>query len=99
MLVGIVGCWSSKPSSSMQSSVTDESIILRCRIDKVSIEKIDRELGDEIHWKQLKSKMKPNDELWSFCTPGSTWENMMGWEGYALFRKDKLVGSVTTKEN
>jgi hypothetical protein len=87
------------PSASKGGYLTDEDIILRCRSHKLSVVDVDKELGDWVEWTNLKSKMKPEDELWRFCTPGPSWEDMMGWAGYAVFRKNKLIGSVTTEEN
>ena len=93
------GCRAPSPSSSKLVCVTDEDIILRCRSHKVSVADVDKELGDWIQWTALKDKMTTDDELWRFCTPGPSWEKMMGWAGYAVFRKNKLIGSVTTEEN
>ena len=93
------GCSSLSTQPSAPHSPTDEEIILRCRSKTVSVDQVDAQLGEWIQWKRLRAKLKPGDELWKFRTAGPTWEKMMGWEGYALFRNDKLVGSVTTREN
>ena len=93
------GCGSPGPRLTASRGPTDEKIILGCRSKIVSVDQVDAELRDYHEWKTLKPKIRPGDRLWKFRTPGPTWEKRMGWEGYALFRNDKLVGSVTTKEN
>lgn len=99
MSVGLTGCLSHKLHSPAPVTSTDENIILRCRSHLVTTSEVDKELGDWVEWQNLKANIKPGDELWRFCTPGLSWEEMMGWAGFALFRNGKLVGSVTTSEN
>ena len=48
-------------------------------------------------WSELKSRMQPGDELWSFT---ATWTGAFGWpqlrKGYAVRRRRKPVGHMLT---
>ena len=50
-------------------------------------------------WKTFKDKVLTGDEIWAFSSPGPTWEKLMGWQGYAIFRNGKLIDTYTTIEN
>jgi hypothetical protein len=99
MIVGLTSCRSAEQHAPSTAGLTDEDIILRCRSHTVAIAHIDEELGDWIQWQNLKAKLRPGDEIWQFSTPGPSWEDLMGWAGYAAFRDGKLIGVVTTEEN
>ncbi len=50
-------------------------------------------------WGQLKSQMRPGDELWEFCSSAESWRMYMGRAGIALVRKGKIIASLVTKLN
>ena len=90
------------PAHTKSSSITDEELVLSWRIHKTSFAEIESkndlsEVAPE--WQAFKSQLKPADELWYFRSPPATWQHLMGWEGYAIFRDDKLVATFTTREN
>jgi hypothetical protein len=83
---------------------SDEDLITRWKVRKVTIAeaeagktKLDKPSGRE--WKRFVSGILPGDEVWYFCSPRKTWENLMGSRGYAIFRAGKLVDHFTTLEN
>lgn len=46
-------------------------------------------------WRWLVSQMEPQDQVWSFSTPGKMWENLMGASGFTLVRNGKAYDSIT----
>ena len=84
------------------SAITDETLVTRWRSSQVTIAQVeagkDSPRGNAT-WESFKSKLREGDELWYFCSPGPTWENLMGWAGYAIFRGKTLVATYTTMEN
>ena len=84
------------------SAITDETLVTHWRSRQVTIAQVeaakDSPRGDP-KWESFKGKLRAGDELWYFCSPGPTWENLMGWAGYALFRGKTLVATYTTLEN
>jgi hypothetical protein len=83
---------------------SDEDLISRWKIQVVTIADVeagrtafDKPGGRE--WERFKANIQPGDEVWYFCSPGETWEQLMGWRGYAIFRKGRLVEHYTTAEN
>ena len=96
----MAGC--ATQSHHKSEAISDEALITRWRDKQLTlsqIESVDGASNGSLEWNRFKAKMKPGDELWHFCSPGPTWENMMGWEGYAIFRGSRLVDSFTTREN
>ena len=96
----VTGCISASHHKSQD--ISDEALVTHWRDKQVTISQI--EAGNEspkgsAEWDRFKRKMKSGDELWHFCSPGPTWEKLMGWEGYAVFRGTRLVETFTTKEN
>lgn len=96
----LAGCVSGSHHKS--KDISDETLVIRWRDRQITTSQV--EAGSESprgsgEWKKFKGKIKPGDELWHFCSPGPTWENMMGWEGYAIFRGNRLVDTFTTREN
>jgi uncharacterized protein YceK len=112
VIVLICGCSSTEPQAP-QSEVkpltevkkgSDEDMISRWKIQIVTIAdveagrtKFDKPSGRG--WGKFKAGIRSEDELWYFCSPGKTWEDMMGWRGYAIFRKGRLISHYTTAEN
>lgn len=98
----LAGCaTSTKDAGSLQS---DEALIRRWKIKQVTFEEIasartpyDKPTGRQ--WEEFKAKASMGDELWYFCSPGPTWAEMMGWRGFAIYRKGKLIAEFTTAEN
>ena len=50
-------------------------------------------------WESLKSKMLSEDELWEFDSGPESWEQLMGWRGYAVVRNGEVVDMVITELN
>lgn len=83
---------------------SNEDLIMRLKIQVVTIAdveagrtKYDKPGGKE--WEKFKTSVQPGDEVWYFCSPAETWQNLMGWRGYAIFRNGKFAGEYTTAEN
>ena len=94
------GCASESHHKS--KDISDETLVSRWRDKQVTLSQIETASESpkgSAEWGRFKAKMKSGDELWHFCSPGPTWEKMMGWEGYAIFRGNRLVDTFTTKEN
>lgn len=108
------GFWAAlyaEENKNTQEKLTDEYLIRNWRQEKVPLEKLNehyckfhsREKGYKIReteeWKKFEAQMQKGDELWFFSSPPDTWENLMGREGYAIFRNDKLIAGFTTLLN
>ena len=50
-------------------------------------------------WLALLAQMQPDDELWEFRSPASTWQHLCGREGLVLLRQGKVVAQVLTAMN
>jgi hypothetical protein len=50
-------------------------------------------------WEELKARMRPGDELWTFASPPRFWQHMAGRSGIALVRDKKMVCAVVTLKN
>jgi hypothetical protein len=50
-------------------------------------------------WESLKAKMKPGDELWTFCSPGGSWRNLAGRSGIVLLRDGEVIADIITVMN
>jgi hypothetical protein len=89
-------------SNEVRAGITDEQLILKWRSRKVTTEEVEAAEDSpkaSKEWATFKEKMKPGDERWYFCSPRPTWEQLMGQEGYAIFRGNKLVDQYTTRMN
>ena len=96
----VSGCTSASHHKS--NDVSDETLVTHWRDKQVTISQIEAATESperSAEWDRFKGKIKPGDEVWHFCSPGPTWENRMGWEGYAIFRGSRLVETLTTREN
>jgi len=47
----------------------------------------------------VKANFQEGDEIWSYCSPPLTWQNMAGSEGFAIFRNGWLVANRITRMN
>lgn len=50
-------------------------------------------------WTELKSKMLPSDELWTFRSPDTEWDRHMGWQGIILVRNGVVIDAYITAQN
>lgn len=50
-------------------------------------------------WLALLAQMQPDDELWEFRSPASTWQHLCGREGLVLLGQGKVVAQVLTAMN
>jgi len=50
-------------------------------------------------WQELLAEMIKGDELWEFCSPAETWENLCGREGIALVRNGQIIRFIVTRLN
>jgi len=50
-------------------------------------------------WKEFLTEMIEGDELWKFCSPEETWNNLCGREGIALVRNGQLINFIVTRLN
>jgi hypothetical protein len=50
-------------------------------------------------WQKLKSQIRHGDELWEFCSPKETWENLMGRKGLWLVRDGEVVYEIISLMN
>lgn len=44
-------------------------------------------------------ELRPDDEIWSYCSPMETWSKMCGRMGYAIVRDGEIVKSCVTLMN
>lgn len=100
-------------SKQAEEELRDEYLIKQWRSDIIPLGQIDRhrcsspvldsdECSKEIaskNWKEFKNTYEDGDAIWFYCSPAGTWENLMGSQGYAIFRNDKLIKSYTTLMN
>ena len=82
----------------------DQCLITRWRSRKISVKQAEREIEldkctpeFQAEWKTFLSKLRPDCELWYYCSPGR--EKSMGSEGYAIFDNDRLVADIVTRMN
>jgi hypothetical protein len=54
---------------------------------------------DDPCWADLREQLQDGDELWEFCSDERSWDELMGWAGYALVREGAVVGAVVTRQN
>ena len=115
LTVGVValgGCAPQQPQSSQAElklpaevkKGSDEDLISRWKVQRVAIADVeaektefDKPSGEE--WEKFKTIIRTGDEVLVFCSPGETWQQLMGWRGYAIFRGGRLVQHYTTAEN
>ena len=102
---------SAEETEQKSADLTDEYLIKSWRQEKLTLDNINNhyskmyghdesfKIRDDNSWKSFEEKIKDGDELWFFTSPPQTWEKLMGWEGYAIFRNDKLIAHYTTMEN
>lgn len=50
-------------------------------------------------WVKIKGQMKEGDELWEFCSPPKSWENLAGRAGICLVRDGEIIDSIVTIMN
>jgi len=50
-------------------------------------------------WKAMIAKMKEGDELWEFCSPDESWQDLAGREGIALIRNRQVIDYILTRMN
>lgn len=50
-------------------------------------------------WEELKARMWPGDELWTFASPAESWRHLAGRSGIALVRNKKMVCAIVTLMN
>jgi hypothetical protein len=43
--------------------------------------------------------MKPGDELWTFCSPAESWQNLAGRRGIVLLRDGMAIAEIVTLMN
>jgi hypothetical protein len=112
VIITLCGCLPSKPQASQPEDTmpaeikkgSDEDLILRWKIQAVTIAdvevgktKFDKPSGKE--WEKFKTGIRPGDELWYFCSPPETWQQLAGWRGYAIIRDGRVVDHYTTRVN
>ena len=69
--------------------------------------KKDKRLGPEpvvfgfIHddWLRLKRQLQEGDELWEFCSPPESWDNLYGREGICIVRNGEIIDRIIMKMN
>ena len=108
----LCGCSPSNPRSSQPEvampaeikTLSDEELILRWKIQAVTIADVeagktkgDKPSGEK--WEKFKTGIRPGDELWYFCSPAETWQQLAGRRGYAILRDGRVVDHVLTKLN
>jgi hypothetical protein len=50
-------------------------------------------------WNRFKGTLHDGDEVWEFCSPSETWENLQGRAGYAIVRNSRVVSYIVVLEN
>jgi hypothetical protein len=50
-------------------------------------------------WEELKARMRPGDELWTFASPAGSWQHLAGRRGIALVRNKRIVCAIVTLMN
>lgn len=56
-------------------------------------------LGEWDAWIEFVKNYQDGDELWYFISGPETWGNLMGREGFAIFRNDKLIAHIIKTMN
>jgi hypothetical protein len=50
-------------------------------------------------WQKLRTGMRVGDELWEYCSPPETWDELAGRAGYVVVRNGRIVADVLTSMN
>jgi hypothetical protein len=50
-------------------------------------------------WERLKACLHEGDEIWAFCSPSESWEQLAGRAGLAVVRNGRVVKCLVTKIN
>jgi hypothetical protein len=50
-------------------------------------------------WEKFKNKVEVGDELYEYCSPPETWDQLRGQAGIALVRDGKVIDEVVTVLN
>lgn len=48
------------------------------------------------HLVAIRENLRPDDEIWTFCSPATTWEASMGVSGFAFVREGVPYDNVVT---
>jgi len=54
--------------------------------------------GQLAWWKAFRSNIQEEDVLWWFSSPKKTWDQAMGWAGFAIIREGQLVDAIVTRQ-
>lgn len=50
-------------------------------------------------WRRFKAKVRPEDEIWTFCSPREEWDRHRGWQGVLLRRDGEVIDFCITAQN
>lgn len=50
-------------------------------------------------WLNFKGKIRPGDQLWTFCSSGESWGHLAGREGLCIVRGGEIIASIITRMN
>lgn len=73
--------------------------------ERISIEQVEAdhiregESFSHARWLELKAQMVEGDELWSFCSDDSSWQDLCGRAGIALVRQGRAIDGIVMLTN
>mgnify|MGYP000184446109 FL=1 len=100
-----VGNWHKNPGEFVQAGeplvdIETDKVVLEVPAPESGVlAAILNERGNTVLAGQLLAQMQPDDELWEFRSPASTWQHLCGREGLVLLRQGKVVAQVLTAMN
>jgi hypothetical protein len=50
-------------------------------------------------WVKFKRQIKDGDELWEFCSPPKSWEDLCGRAGICIVRDGEIIDTIVTIMN
>ena len=50
-------------------------------------------------WQELKGRMRPGDQVWTFASPADSWRHLAGRAGIALVRAGVAIEAIITMMN
>jgi len=86
--------------------ISDEQLVLNWRQNRLTSNEID-ELTNTTYkewdgWQEfikIYNENQAGSEIWYYCSPVDTWENLTGSEGYAVFNGDRLIEYIVVQMN
>ncbi|HEV2147532.1 MAG TPA: hypothetical protein VGR37_09045 [Longimicrobiaceae bacterium] len=49
-------------------------------------------------WREIRTRMGAEDQIWTFCAPEASWREGSGRSGYAILRGDEVIDGIVTHD-